>query len=808
MLVLVRTSLRPDTAAARLWSVGAIKDRAGAGRCPRVAQVAELPGGVKEKSFPVRVLRTWVDPTLVAIPIAVALLWVCRTQQLIADLPLWGLVVLVGGASILTAVANEAWPDRPSGWRLYMRVGIELTGIAVVIYAVGWGPTLVVGLVFGVADCMRSAGAETTKPAIIISMALIALGQLGIGIGLIPSLVPQPFVQALAVLAMAGLVFTIQLIGWVFGAKEESESALVEAEARFRGSFDGAPIGICLIDPGGVLLQANASFGIIVDRSPAELVGVHFESLIHPDDRQLSEAWTHRLFAADIATRQLEVRFLHADGHPVWVSLSASCIRDASGTSKYGICQIEDVTERRAMNELIAHAAIHDPLTDLPNRTLFMDRLEGALDRSDRGEGSVMVAFVDVDHFKIINDSMGHEWGDRVLCLVAERIKEAVRPGDTVARLGGDEFVVLCDAVPDESKAFELADRIATNLRVPLLVEGVETFVTASIGLAMAHLGTTSPERLLGDADSAMYRAKESGRATVELYDEQKDIWSIGRLRVGNDLHRAIARNEFELHYQPFVDLSRSSLVAVEALVRWRHPTRGLLPPGEFIELAEDTGLIVPIGAWVISEACRQAACWHALRHRAGLETWRSSVSINVSPRQLAQKQFPQQLDDIVRESGVDPDFVWLEITEGTLLRDPDRTIETLSRLRDKGMHISIDDFGTGYSSLSYLKQLPVECLKIDRAFVDGLDKSSESAAIVKAVIALADALGLACIAEGVETQKQREILDDLGCNLAQGFLFGRPLPARLLGPHPTDDLSSWDSPEATDGFLKAGMSA
>ena len=210
-----------------------------------------------------------------------------------------------------------------------------------------------------------------------------------------------------------------------------------------------------------------------------------------------------------------------------------------------------------------------------------------------------------------------------------------------------------------------------------------------------------------------------------------------------------------------------------------------------------------------MKEACQQAAFWHAERHRAGLETWRSSVSINVSPRQLAQKQFPQQLEDIVRESGVDPDFVWLEITEGTLLRDPDRTIQTLSRLRSLGMHISIDDFGTGYSSLSYLKQLPVECLKIDRAFVDGLDRNSESAAIVKAVIALADALGLACIAEGVETQRQRQILGDLGCNMAQGFLFGRPLPARLLGPHPPDDLQSWQAGESTDGYLKAtGISA
>jgi len=733
-----------------------------------------------------------VDPTVVAVPIVVAMFWLLRAHGLIANLPIWALFLLVGGCSLLSAVANEAWPADLSGWRLYLRVGIELTGITIIIYAVGWGPTLVVGLVFGVADCLRSVGAATTRPAIVLSIILIGLGQAGIAVGFFPTLVPAPFVHALAVLAIAGLVFTIQLLGWVFGAKEHSDVALDEAEARFRGSFDGAPIGICLVKVDGRILQANEAFGRILGFEPGEIAGVRIEDMTHTDDRPFNDAWTHRLFAGETDPLQFETRYLHADGHPVWVSLSASCIRDAKGDAQYGIAQIEDVTERRAMNELMAHAAIHDPLTDLPNRTLLVDRLEMALNRTDRSSGNVMVAFVDLDHFKVINDSLGHDRGDWVLRLVADRLRETMRPGDTVARLGGDEFVVLCDDVPDEAAAFELAQRVAASLRAPLIVEDLEVFVTASLGVALAKGRGTSPERLMSDADTAMYRAKESGRASIEMYDEQKDVWSIGRLRVGNDLHRAISRGQFELHYQPFVDLHTSSLIAVEALVRWRHPTRGLLFPGDFIELAEDTGLVVPLGSWVLNEACRQSAGWCDRRADTGREAWRSAVSINVAPRQLAERQFPQQMAEIIQETGIDPDRVWLEITEGTLLRDPERTIQTLRLLRDQGMHISIDDFGTGYSSLSYLRRLPVECLKIDRGFVHRLDKSKENEAIVRAVIALAEALGLACIAEGVETASQLGVLRGLGCDLAQGYYFGRPLPAQDLGSFPTDDLASW----------------
>jgi diguanylate cyclase (GGDEF)-like protein/PAS domain S-box-containing protein len=750
-----------------------------------------------------------VDPVIFAVPIVVALFWLLRSHGLIVDVPVWVLVLLLVGASVLAAVATEVWPGTPSGWRLYMRVGLELAGISVIIYAVGWGPTLVVGLVFGVADCMRSVGAAATRPAIVLSIAMIGLGQAGIAVGIVPTLVPKPLVQALAVLALAGLVLTIQVIGRVFTAKELVDSALIEAEARFRGSFEGAPVGICLVGTDQIIVQVNPAFGSILGYGPDQLTGVSIEDLTHPDDRPESGLWARRVFSGQATTWQQDVRYLRADGDAVWVSLSASCVRDAGGSAKYGIYQIEDITERRRMNEMVAHAAIHDPLTDLPNRTLLMDRLKSALDRIERNAGNVMVAFVDLDHFKLINDSLGHEWGDRVLRVVADRINQALRPSDTVARFGGDEFVVVCESIPDEEAALELANRITTSLSLPLTIEHLETFITASVGIALARYRDTSPERLLSDADSAMYRAKERGRASIEMYNEHKDVWSIGRLRVGNDLHRAISRDEFELHYQPFVDLHSSTLVAVEALVRWRHPTRGLLAPGEFIELAEDTGMIVPIGSWVLREACRQSAEWRQHRAASDLEAWRSTVSINVSPRQLAEKQFPSLVADVIGETGISPDHIWLEITEGTLMRDPESAIRALGLLRDQGVHISVDDFGTGYSSLSYLKQLPVECLKIDQGFVDGLAKSNESAAIVKAVIALAEALGLTCIAEGVETPEQLLTLQSLGCHLVQGYLFGHPLPAEALAPFPSDDLLSWQHrvrPEASPGI--SGVSA
>jgi diguanylate cyclase (GGDEF)-like protein/PAS domain S-box-containing protein len=567
---------------------------------------------------------------------------------------------------------------------------------------------------------------------------------------------------------------------------------LREAHERFRSAFENAPIGMAMSDLEGRIIRANPALGGIVGWPPGDLAGVSVHDLTHPDDRESSAAEMHHLISTGSAGYQLEKRYIHSHGHEVWVSVSVSCVRDEQERPLYLIGQVEDVTERRALRERLAYAAIHDPLTGLPNRELFMDRLEMALRRSARGGHRVAVIFLDLDRFKLINDSLGHDVGDQVLAAVAGRLAAVMRTSDTLARFGGDEYTVLCDDIGDESDAVEVAQRLVVAMGQPLGLATGEVFVSLSVGIALSSTGESGPV-VLRNADIAMYRAKERGPSRIEVYREDDEHNVVSRLRTSNELHRALERQELELHYQPFVDLHTETLLGVEALVRWRHPSRGVLLPQEFIPLAEDGGLILPLGIWVLKEACRQAAAWHVLRARAGEDNARLNVSVNVSAVQLADSMFPGQVAAAIEESGIDPDRLWLEITESTLMRDADEAVVVLQAMRDLGLHIEIDDFGTGYSSLSYLQRFPVECLKIDRSFVADLDQRSDNAAIVRAIIGLGDSLGLPIIAEGVERRGQVTRLQSLGCHLAQGYLFGRARPAGALGLFPADDLSSWE---------------
>lgn len=433
--------------------------------------------------------------------------------------------------------------------------------------------------------------------------------------------------------------------------------------------------------------------------------------------------------------------------------------------------------ERKAFESRLAHRAHHDPLTGLPNRALFLEFLVLALARARRYESSVAVLFLDLDRFKIINDSLGHDAGDETLLKVVERLQSVVRPGDTVARFGGDEFTILCedlDRDAAEHQAIEVAERLIDIVHQPFELAGDIAFLGASIGISVAQTADERPESLLRDADAAMYRAKELGKGRWELFDENMRATARARLDTENALHRAIDREEFRVHYQPIVSLRDGRCVGAEALVRWQHPERGLVAPGEFVGVGEETGLIVPIGALVIQDACEQAARWK--REFDHAEPF--VVSVNLSARQLAQTDLVGRVGDVLERTGIDPGSLGLEITESVLLDDSDSTVGSILALKQLGVQLSIDDFGTGYSSVGYLKRFPIDAVKVDRSFVDGLGSDPEDTAIVSAVVSLGHALGLTVVAEGVETRTQLDELIALGCDQAQGFYFQAPQPA------------------------------
>ncbi|HEY3019469.1 MAG TPA: GGDEF domain-containing response regulator [Solirubrobacteraceae bacterium] len=429
--------------------------------------------------------------------------------------------------------------------------------------------------------------------------------------------------------------------------------------------------------------------------------------------------------------------------------------------------------ERARFERQLDYQALHDSLTGLPNRLLLLDHLELALRRAEGTKASVAALFVDIDRFKLINDSLGHGAGDRILIETAQALEEIMRPGDTVGRFGGDEFAVVCDGVDGEHDVGQIAERIAQALADPVVIAGREVFVSASVGIALSrHGGRGTAEDLVRSAEVALDRAKEHGGSRWELFDSDMQRRALRRLEMEHDLYRAIERDELRLLYQPQVSCTDGLLAGVEALVRWQHPTRGLIGPLEFVPLAEETGLITAIGAWVLEQACGQSRRWSEQRPDAALK-----VSVNLSVLQLTQPDLVEAVTSVLAASRVDPAELCFEVTETTMMRDPAATLATLVELKRLGVQVGIDDFGTGYSSLAYLSRLPIDLLKIDRSFIVNLDEP-DNERIVSALISLSHALGLTVIAEGVERPQHVAALTGLGCDLAQGFLFGKALPA------------------------------
>jgi len=441
--------------------------------------------------------------------------------------------------------------------------------------------------------------------------------------------------------------------------------------------------------------------------------------------------------------------------------------------------QADEINQFPKRLEQLTRQAFRDALTGLPNRALFMDRLSHGLTRARRRHEHVAVLFLDLDRFKIINDTLGHTVGDQLLVEVSNRLGSALRPGDTVARLGGDEFGLLLEDVADAETAELVALRIEAELAKPLSFEGREVFVTASIGIALSSERLGTPEEVLRDADLAMYHAKAKGKARHEIFDGTMSAPALDRMDLEMDLRSAITNRDFRLHYQPILRLDTGRIVEVEALIRWQHAKRGLLQPDSFIGLTEETGLIVPIGQWVLTEACRQARTWQ-------IEFPRSpalGMSVNLSAKQFQNPKLVEEITDALTMSGLDPACLKLEITESVVMQDVPATLAKLHELKDLGIRLAIDDFGTGYSSLGYLKRFPVDTLKIDRSFVKGLSHEGGDSAIVRAVVTVAKSLNMDVTAEGIETDQQRLELKALGCDLGQGFLFGRPSAPEHLKP-------------------------
>ncbi|HJU55042.1 MAG TPA: EAL domain-containing protein [Pyrinomonadaceae bacterium] len=549
--------------------------------------------------------------------------------------------------------------------------------------------------------------------------------------------------------------------------------SLKESPERFRSAFDHAAIGMTLVSPEGRWLQVNRSLCGLLGYTERELMETDYLKVIHPNDLSAALASIKDLMKGKVQSCQIEKRYVHKQGHAVWALWSASLARDSFSKSPHLIFQIQNITDRKEAEERLLHDAFHDALTGLPNRALLMDHLKLALARSQRNDKAMFaVIYLDLDRFKVINDSLGHMIGDQLLVGIARRLENSLRPGDTIARLGGDEFTVLLEDIQDRNYVVQIAERIQQELSSPFSLSGREVFTTVSIGIAISSKEYQQTEDILRDADTAMYRAKALGKARYEIFDKGMHDRATKLLQLETDLRRAMERDEFFVFYQPIMSLETGGLRGFEALVRWRHPEQGFISPSDFIPVAEETGMIVQIGEYVLREACRQMRQWEiVLPSDPPL-----FISVNLSVKQFSQPNLVERVAAILRETRLDPKNLKLEITESAVMENVETATEMLSRLRNLGLRISMDDFGTGYSSLSHLRRFPIDTLKIDRSFVTQMGDDEENAEIVRTIVGLAQNLGMDVVAEGVETPEQVETLTALGCEYGQGYFFSKPL--------------------------------
>jgi diguanylate cyclase (GGDEF)-like protein/PAS domain S-box-containing protein len=544
------------------------------------------------------------------------------------------------------------------------------------------------------------------------------------------------------------------------------------SEQRFQALVQHSSDVVTVVDPDSTVLYQSESVTRVFGYGAAALTGRSLAELLDRDSATRLRMSLRQVAVRPYGTVVIEVTMHHRDGRVCQAEMTITNLLDDENVRGL-VLNTRDISERKELEEQLVHEAFHDALTKLANRALFKDRVDLSLRRRQNSDASVSVLFLDLDGFKEVNDSLGHAAGDQLLIEVADRLRASVRPEDTVARFGGDEFAVLIESVADSQDAEVVAARIVAGLNGALQIDSQEIHVRASIGIATAGPDAEDTDQLMRNADLAMYHAKAAGDGGFASYDPQMHSGLVERLQLEADLRRALEADELELHYQPTIELTTGTVIGFEALVRWRHPSRGLVPPADFIPLAEATGLIRPIGLWVLREACRQAAVWDADDAVRQL-----TMSVNVSGRQFDRTDLPATVAAVLAETGLPADRLCLEMTESVLMNDTEENLDLLVRLKNIGVRLAIDDFGTGYSSLSYLRRFPVDTLKIDRSFVERLSEQSDDATLARTIVQLGQSLGLSTVAEGIEQYNQFLALRRMGCELGQGYYFDRPLPA------------------------------
>jgi len=573
-------------------------------------------------------------------------------------------------------------------------------------------------------------------------------------------------------------------LAWIEGFIQDisermaANETLHEAVRRYRSLFEHATEGIYQTTPEGRYLNANPALARIYGHaSPVALI-----AHMHDIPRQLyvlpeRRVEFVRLMQEQGVVRNFESQVYRHDGRIIWITENARAVKNADGSVQFFEGTVVDVTERKQHDAELEYQASHDSLTGLPNRSLLRDRIEQAIGKARRDNHLVAVVFVDLDHFKLINDSLGHHVGDRLLLEVADRLMACVRGHDSVARQGGDEFVIVLTEQYDENEIISIVSRLLDAISQPWVDEGQEYGLSCSVGISCFPQDGDDPDALLRCADAAMYKAKASGRSTYHFFTPELNQAISERLELENSLRHALERDEFLVYYQPRIEVASGRIVGAEALIRWNCPDKGLIPPDSFIPIAEETGLIIPIGQWILQEACRQNSAWQC----AGLPP--ISISVNLSPIQFRHAGLVDSVADALAQAGLDPACLELELTESFVMQDAERINIAMQSLKNLGVDIAVDDFGTGYSSLSYLKRFPVDHLKIDKSFVRDIDTDPDDAAIVRAIITLGHALGLKVVAEGVETRAHLEFLQRHGCDELQGYYFSRPIPAVEMAP-------------------------